>query len=173
MDTIDSLPPLPDNAIWSKVCFSGDQMREYASAAVLADRATREIDAPGLVFMVAYGDKRDVRGMFDTSEQAHAFVARLDSALKRGEVATPGGGLPGDHNGEKSALLAPQADATALAAPPAQPRPSQSEDARDAARYRWLREQAPLMYSGPTHARTAASAAELDAATDAAMKEPP
>jgi hypothetical protein len=82
-----------------------------APAAKQEKQEPASIEAPGLVFMAAYGDNREVRGMFDTPQQAHAFVGRLDSALKRGEIATAGGGLPGDHNGTRAALSSPPVQA--------------------------------------------------------------
>ncbi len=49
-----------------------------------AAKPDAEITAPGLVFMVAYGDSREVRGLFDTPAQAHAFTQRLKDAMKFG-----------------------------------------------------------------------------------------
>jgi hypothetical protein len=66
------------------------------------DNAMRPAGIEGMVHMVAYGDNRDVRGMFDTPEQAHAFVAWLKPFIKpAGDVmpqvidgATPSPGEP-------------------------------------------------------------------------------
>jgi hypothetical protein len=40
---------------------------------------TKKWRVPGMSFMVAYGDKREVMGLFDTAAQAHAFVASLEA----------------------------------------------------------------------------------------------
>ncbi len=93
-------PPLPNEQHYVTVQFMGnhpdeqwpvytaDQMREYARAALLAApvaiQGEAAIAAPGLVFMVAYRDSREVRGLFDTPAQAHAFTQRLKDAMKPG-----------------------------------------------------------------------------------------
>jgi hypothetical protein len=46
---------------------------------------TKKWRVPGMVWMVAFGGSKEVRGMFDTSEQAHAFVASLDADAATGD----------------------------------------------------------------------------------------
>lgn len=50
---------------------------------------TKKWRVPGMVWMVAYGTSKEVRGMFDTPEQAHAFVASLEADGAAG-VKAPG-----------------------------------------------------------------------------------
>ncbi len=70
-----------------------------------APKAAPSVAPPGvdgLVFCVAYGERREINGMFDTHKQAHAFVEWLKQFITDAPV-TLGGGLPGDHNGTKAA----------------------------------------------------------------------
>lgn len=52
----------------------------------------------GLVWAVAMGKNEQIGAMFDTPQQAHAFVAWLQQ-FTTDQVVTLGGGRPGDPNG--------------------------------------------------------------------------